>query len=149
MVPFFKSLEIRITTFSPFPFLPPKPHIYSSFPSSPSNSQPLLYIIAIECTDRHIPKYNLFSPPQCYLCDFQADRWALANQLVCSSVGKVTSSVPSFPQFPIGFSGFFGMDWWQSWKSLLRWIKPHRFQDSWLMLPVWDASTWILTLTQI
>lgn len=35
------------------------------------------------------------------MCVFRADRLALDNQLACSSLEKVTSLVPRFPQLPV------------------------------------------------
>lgn len=57
------------------------------------------------CVHAHIHIYSLLELVQSYnaTCSyiFRADHLALGIELVCSSLEKTTSPIPSFPQLPI------------------------------------------------
>lgn len=83
-------------------------------PSKPSHAHPPLALKSMAsfftscycihsyiCIFLYIPKYNLFSPYNVTCMRvFRTELLALDNRLVCSSLGRIISSAPSFPQSP-------------------------------------------------
>lgn len=83
---------------SPFLFLSPNfPICHSPLPFKIMAFSPLIIIVCIYLQLQiYTPKYNLLSPDNVsYMCVFRDDCLSVDKQLVCSSLGKITSSALS------------------------------------------------------